>query len=72
MAKLFQAHEMIHFHCLGLADPVDVVPRKIDKHNVLRTILFGVEQLSAQLLVLYGRYEMCEKKHKVSRTDLLV
>lgn len=42
MAEFLQLHERINLYRLRLAYPIDVVPGKVNKHDVLRTILLGV------------------------------
>ena len=56
MAKSLEPHEVVNLHSLGLANTVDVVPRKIDKHDVFCAILLGVEQFCAKFLVLYSEF----------------
>lgn len=39
MTELLQLHQFIHSNSEGLADAIDVVPRKVDKHDMLSAIL---------------------------------
>jgi hypothetical protein len=41
MAKLFQPHQVVHLHGLGLAHSVDVVSSEIDQHDVFGPVLFA-------------------------------
>ncbi len=53
MAKLLQSHEMVYFDCFGLADAIYVISRKVDKHDMLRSILLRGKKNSTKLLILY-------------------
>ena len=53
MAKLLEPHEMIDFNSLRLADTVDVVARKIHKHDVFRPVLLRIQELLSEHFVLY-------------------
>ena len=40
MAELLQPEQVVDVHSGGLADTVDVIPCKVDKHDVLCPVLF--------------------------------
>ena len=52
MAKLLQPEEVIYMHRAGLTHAVDIVPREVNKHDVLGPILLGCKQLCAPLFIL--------------------
>lgn len=59
---------MVYFDCFGLADTVYVIPREVDKHDMLRSILLRGQKDSAKLLILYGS----EVRSVLSRYDTIV
>ena len=52
MAEVLQSHQVVNFDRLGLADPIDIVPRQIHQHDMLGPIFLGRQQLRTKLLVL--------------------
>ena len=52
MAKSFQLHEVVHLDSLRLANSVDIVPCKINQHDMFCSVFLRVEKFVAQLLIL--------------------
>jgi hypothetical protein len=40
VTEFLYRHKMIDFHCIRLANPINVVSGEINKHNVFRSVLF--------------------------------
>jgi len=47
MTEFLYSHQVVEVDSLGLADPVDVVPGKVDQHDMFRSVLVGRRQLGA-------------------------
>jgi len=45
MTELLYSHQIVEVDGFGLADPIDVVPGKIDQHDMFRSVLVGSGQL---------------------------
>jgi hypothetical protein len=52
VTELLYSHQVVEIDSFGLADPVDVVPGKIDQHDVFRSVLVGCGQLGTESGVL--------------------
>ena len=38
MTEFLKAHEVVDLHCLGLADPINIVAGQVDQHDVLGAV----------------------------------
>lgn len=48
MTELLNLHEVVDLDSFGFAHTIDIVSRKIDKHDVLCSVLLGCSQLLSQ------------------------
>lgn len=53
MTEFLDLHQRIHLDRLRSTNTIDVVPREIDEHHMLRSILDRREQRCGKNLVLY-------------------
>jgi len=47
MTEFLYSHQIVEVDGFGLADPINVVPGKIDQHDMLRSVLVGSGQLGS-------------------------
>jgi len=52
MAELLDLHEMIYFHGLRLADPVNIITSQVYKHDVFCSVLLGIQEYCAKFFIL--------------------
>ena len=52
VTEFFYSHQIVEVDSFGLADPVDVVPGKVNQHDMFRSVLVGCRQLGTKSGVL--------------------